>query len=76
MELGQDVGLEKVEVILKLDLAQMFMGKLVKENHFQSWLETSWKPLLGYSPSFHLLVRGWLCFKMRSEQDGSRGLPV
>lgn len=35
----------------------------------QGWLATNWESSLGYIPSFHILVRGKLVFKLRSEVD-------
>jgi hypothetical protein len=33
------------------------------------WLESNWKPLIGYVPDFHQLSRGWLLFKVVSVED-------
>ena len=65
--LGLDVGLEKVEGLMKLALVGRFMGKEVKGDSLKQWMDANWRLTLGYIPIFHLLVRGGICFEMRKK---------
>jgi hypothetical protein len=42
------------------------MGKYVLRSHLVYWLDNDWRKVLGYSLRFHILVKGWLCFEVRS----------
>jgi len=38
-------------------------------------MEENWRPVLGYLPVFNLLVRGWICLKVKSDtikNDGNK----
>jgi len=41
----------------------------VKGDSLKQWMDANWRFTLGYIPIFHLLVRGGICFEMRSELD-------
>jgi hypothetical protein len=46
-----------------------FMGKIAKGEFLTLWMEEAWRPILGYGPVFHLLVRSWICFMVKSGND-------
>ena len=52
---------------MKFALVGCFMGKEVNRGALKSWLEADWPKVLGYTPYFHILVRGWICFDVRCE---------
>ena len=41
--------MEKVGILLKLELVKNFMGNMVKAAFMQAELKSEWKPLLGFS---------------------------
>ena len=38
----------------------------------QNWIKENWEGELGYSPEFHILLRGWFFIKIRQEKDGQK----
>jgi hypothetical protein len=62
MVVGHDVPLSKVEGLMVNALVGRFMGKFVKSKTLKGWLLEHWMPLLGYFPTFHVLMRGWISF--------------
>ena len=59
MVLGENVGLEMVESLSARASIGKFMGKAMSRSHHL----IGWRKVLGYLPRFHILVKGWLCFK-------------
>jgi hypothetical protein len=62
MVIGFYVGLDRVETLSDLSLVMKFMNNIVSRSHLICWLETSWRKMLGYILSFHILVKGWIFF--------------
>lgn len=54
---------------MRLALVSISMGNMIKSKSLKQWLEANWNKVLGYTPICHILVRGWICFEMRSEID-------
>ena len=52
-----------------LALVGKLMGKMVSKFYLLQWLEAGLRPLLGYIPHFIILVKGWLCFELKTQSD-------
>jgi hypothetical protein len=49
---------------------KVLLSKLVAVS-LDHWVDSSWKPLLGYSPEVFHLTHGWFGFKCRKPEDAS-----
>ena len=45
------------------------MGKMVKSETLKGCMDENWRILLGYIPTFHVLVHEWLFFIMKVKED-------
>jgi hypothetical protein len=71
MVVGHDVNMEEVKDLIVREIIDHFMGKQVGGPLLLCWLEVHCKPLISYLQMFHILVRGWVNFTMRSIEDVS-----
>jgi hypothetical protein len=52
-----------VAQIIELDefaVVGKFYGRRVSIVVMGTWLEETWKPVIGYTPTYHLLSMGWI----------------
>jgi hypothetical protein len=56
MVLGEDMGLEEVEILFGKVLTCKFIGKIIRKEFFIRWMENNWKEALNYIPKFHFLI--------------------
>ena len=61
---GEDIAISKVLDYLENVLMGHFCGQIASSEAIYTWIDEQWRPLLGYSPSFNHLSRGWLLFKL------------
>jgi hypothetical protein len=69
--LGSDVGLEDTCSMALCTLVGRFSYCKLVQVPLEYWVETTWKPLLGYSPEIYFLARSWFGFKCRNPKDAS-----
>lgn len=58
--LGEDIKMNQGVELANQGLTGCFLGREIFEKNLSEWLEMVWRPLLGYTVGFYLLVRGWL----------------
>ena len=68
---GLDVGMVKVKGLMERALVGRLSEKAAEEQALCNWLTEFWRSVLDYTPSFHILVRGCICFKARSLEDAN-----
>ena len=61
-ELGEDVNLDRVEMLSKWVLARRL--EFVKLNRVEllAWVSMFWVLEVGYAPQINLMVNGWIIF--------------
>jgi hypothetical protein len=69
--LGSNIGLEDACMMALCTLVGRFSYCKFVQVPIESWVESTWKPLLGYSPEVFYVARGWLGFKCRNPEDAS-----
>jgi hypothetical protein len=69
MVVGDDKGIGEISSMVGKIVIGRFCGKFVIPTAIKKWLNINWKPFLGYSPFFHTLARGWICFVFKSHED-------
>ena len=66
---GRDIQLLEIPKYLNLALVGRFCGKLAGSSSLGEWMGKNWNPLLGYTPSFHILPKGSFLLKVSKEED-------
>ena len=66
---GRDISLVEVPDYLSSALVGRFCGKSVGETALHRWMEEHRSPLLQKLPMFHILSRGWILFRVKTETD-------
>lgn len=66
---GKYIAMSEILPLHGKDLVGHFYDKFIKDSSLAWWLEGSWKLLFDYVSNFYVLVRGWLYFVFKSEQD-------
>ena len=66
---GKDISLAEVLGYLSSALVGRFCGKTPKISSFKTWTEINRNPMLGYTPSFHVLPRGRFLLKVSKDKD-------
>jgi hypothetical protein len=56
MVMGKDVVVKEVRKFFRKTLVRKFSGKNTKEWSLSRWMESDWKPELGYSLVFNVLI--------------------
>ena len=69
MVLGLGLMLDKFVGMHKRALIGRFEYLKMSGPELKLWIQEHWKPLIGYLPRFSLLLRGWICFHLLSEED-------
>jgi hypothetical protein len=59
MVLGDDFGLEEAVSLALITLVGIFSYHSLCFTPMLSWMEANWSPMLGYTPEFFFLLRGW-----------------
>jgi hypothetical protein len=71
MVLGDDVGLkDSVNLALCTLVGKTSYCSLCKTD-IDVWVQSTWLPLLDYSPKISYLTHGWLGFQLSSPEDSS-----
>jgi hypothetical protein len=65
--LGEDIYLDQILFNQEFSLVGKFHGNIISEIFLGFW--RSWRPLLSYSPNFHILVKVWLNFVFNLGKD-------
>lgn len=68
---GRDVNVEAIPHFLSKTLVGRFCEKDVLEKAIKEWIVSSNKFLVGYSPSYFILVRGSITYIFPEENDFS-----
>ena len=66
---GKDISLSEVLEYLSLALVGRFCSKTVNETALQRWMQENWSPHLRQLPVFHILSRGWIFFRVKTEVE-------
>lgn len=66
---GEDLQVSKVEELEGRAIVGKFYGRWMSFFTMEAWVDTHWSPNLGYSPTFHLLLRGWIGCVFWSKED-------
>ena len=69
LTIGRDIQLSEIPEYLNLALVGIFCGKLAGSSSLGEWMEKNWNPVLGYTPIFHVLTKGWFLLKVSKEED-------
>jgi len=69
MVVEDDLGVGNISRLIDKTILGRFCGKLFSPPSLKDWLESNWKLVLGYIPTFCILSRGWLCFEFLSQED-------
>jgi hypothetical protein len=60
MVLGDDVGLEETCRLALSGLLGRLSYSYLADNSVTAWVHKTWKPILGYIPEIHYLMKGWI----------------
>ena len=66
------IVIKEVPYYLASTLVRRFYGKHVGENSLQNWMEINQGAILDQIPSFHIMSRGWILFRLHSQLDKHR----
>jgi hypothetical protein len=72
MVIREDISLDEVPYMLGKTLVSHFYGKVVFASSLSHWLDSNWRDVIGYSPEFQTMARGWLCFKFKTNENMMR----
>jgi hypothetical protein len=67
--LGEDIMMDQVVGMTNKTLTRSFYGRYLSKKNLSLYIESIWNPLLGYSLGFHTLVKDWLAFHFKSEEN-------
>ena len=65
LTLDKVVGMRKRTLIGRLEYCK-FTGPEMK-----AWMTSNWEPVIGYTPRFSVLMKGWFCFHFISESEAT-----
>jgi hypothetical protein len=71
MVLGDDVGLEDSVNLALCTLVGRTSYRHLCKTDIVVWVQSTWKPLLGYTPEISYLTRGWFGFHLHSPEDST-----
>lgn len=75
MVLGNDLGMENVELMSESTIVGKFMNIQVCLSSLKEWCNNSgWNKFLGYSTLLYVLLKGWVCFVFSLSSDVSKVL--
>jgi hypothetical protein len=66
-----DIGLTEACNLALCALVGRVAYKQNCKQKLEDWMESTWKPILGYLPKFHQLQHGWLGFIFKSMEDSA-----
>lgn len=69
MVLGDDIGLKDSVNLALCTLVGRTSYRTLCKTDIIVWVQSTWLPLLGYSPEISFLTHGWLGFHLRSPED-------
>ena len=69
LSVERDIQIGEIPEYLNLAIIGRFCGKTPGSAALKNWMEDNWKPVLGYTPSFHVLPRGWFMLKVSKEEE-------
>jgi hypothetical protein len=69
MVLGDDIGLEDSVSLSLCALVGRITYKHLCHTDLAIWLQSHWRPLLGYTLVISYLTHGWLCFRFNMPED-------
>jgi hypothetical protein len=69
MVMGVDVGLEESCNLSLCALVGRLSYRSLCNHPITDWMQSSWVPLLGYSPDLLTLSRGWFGFIFKNPED-------
>jgi hypothetical protein len=69
MVVDRDIEVVKLSKYNDTTLVRRFYGKLSRKGSPAKRVDHHWKPLIGYSLVFHVLIRGWICFMFNLGSD-------
>ena len=62
MLVGEDLRLEHALSHVEKTLIRHFFGVQILNGSLHDWVNRFWKPIVGYRPSFHVVIRLCLNF--------------
>lgn len=69
MVVGDDIGIGNIAQMAGKTVVGCFCEKVASPSPIKKWLEDNWNLVLGYTPIFHTLVRGWISFEFNTHED-------
>lgn len=69
LAVGSGVNSDKVQCLVDCALIGRMEHVKVTAVTLKAWLHKTWKPLLGYTPRFSMLVNGWTIFHLLAIKD-------
>jgi hypothetical protein len=69
MVLGSDNGLEETYSLALCALVGRLYYTSSCTNSLPVWVESTWMPLLRYTPEVFFLLKGWFGFRFKSPED-------
>jgi hypothetical protein len=69
--LGADIGLEDFVSMALCSLVGRLSYRHLCTTYLEDWVEKTWRPLLGYVPTFSHLGCGWIYFQFKSPEDST-----
>jgi hypothetical protein len=70
--LSEDIKMNQIVELENQDLTRHFFDRKISKNNLRKWIDMEWRTLIGYSPKFHLIRRGWLAFIFKAEEDATK----
>jgi hypothetical protein len=71
MVLGADVGLQETCRLAMCGLVGRLSYAYLSDCSVSAWMQKTWKPILGYLPEIHYLMKGWIGFICRTPEDAT-----
>jgi hypothetical protein len=71
MVVGHDVVLDDVPSFYEKTSVGRFCRKNMRVPALGKWALNNWKAMLSYTLVFHILPKGWICFRFELDRDAS-----